>query len=458
MANLSIANDVGLSSSTGSGPIVGDHPDPYQFVTLLSSAGAGTTLTTGTLNVGDAGEFGNCTDATIEVWFQAAAAATAKRNFLSGPEISVGVREWGVEINTTGTIRFYVRNTAGAAILVTSTTALQPGTWYHIVGAADSSAGLVRLYINGVQEASTAWSTAIHVSSFSATAGDMLVGDAAANMALSFCALATYTRFIGASRIAAHYTAGVSGGVSQALPGKRIGDILDQSASVHAPRSLYPGSRTVTSTYFVGQAPLDELRKAVAADNVDAMLFIGASGEWTFLDAANRSSSPYNTIQATFGDAGGAELPYLDLVIDDSDSFLFNEWNVTREQGVKFAGDLGETQTATDATSVSRYFTRPASLSGVPVTTDVDTAAIATAMLAKYKDPMTRITSITLNTLDANAAQAIFRRDLGDKIRVLRTPPGGGARIQEDLWIQKIEISGANDGAPWSVRWGVSPV
>jgi hypothetical protein len=459
MANLSILNNLGLNASTGGGPIVGDHPDPYQFVTLPTSVGGGTTLTTGTLSAGDAGEFGNCTDATIEFWFNPAGAVSANGTIVAGPEISAGVRQWVFEfLTTTSLIRFTVRNSVPTTFQISSTTALQPGTWYHVVGAVDSTGGLVRLYINGVQQASTAWTPSIHVSSFSATAGDMRVGMLVVNQQLSFAALATYTRFIGATRIAAHYTAGASTGIPQQMPGERIGDILDISASVHAPRSLYAGSRIVTASYFVGQAPLDELRKAVAAENVDAMLFIGASGEWTFLDAGNRSGAPYNTVQSTFGDAGGTELPYLDLTVDESDSFLFNEWNVTREQGVKFAGDLGETKTATDATSVSRYFTRPAALSDVPVTTDTDTSAIATAMLAKYKEPAPRITSITLNTLDANTAQEVFRRELGDKIRVLRTPPGGGARIQEDLWIQKIDIAGANDGAPWSVRFGVSPV
>jgi hypothetical protein len=286
----------------------------------------------------------------------------------------------------------------------------------------------------------------------------MKVGDLTANMDVRYAAIATYTRFIGANRIAAHYTAGVSQGVVAAKPRQRIHDILDRSASVHAPRNINAGSRNVTETYFVGQPPLDELRKAVAADNVDAMLFIGSSGEWTFLDAAHRSSSPYNTVQSTFGDAGGSELPYLDLTLDGSDAFIFNEWNVTREQGRKLTNDLGETKTATDATSISRYFNRPASLTDVPVITDTDSTAIATAMLAKYKDPMVRITSISFNTLDSGTALEVFRREIGDKIRVLRTPPGGGARIQEDLWIQKIEISGANDGAPWSVRFGVSPV
>ena len=45
-----------------------------------------------------------------------------------------------------------------------------------------------------------------------------------------------------------------------------------------------------------------------------------------------------------------------------------------------------------------------------------------------------------------------------DRITVKRTAPGGGARISSDLYIQKIEVSGSNDGGPLTVRWGVSPL
>jgi hypothetical protein len=55
---------------------------------------------------------------------------------------------------------------------------------------------------------------------------------------------------------------------------------------------------------------------------------------------------------------------------------------------------------------------------------------------------MERVRPLTMTTDDRNVAAAIFRRELMDKIRVLRTPPRGGARIQQDLWVQKIEISG----------------
>jgi hypothetical protein len=41
---------------------------------------------------------------------------------------------------------------------------------------------------------------------------------------------------------------------------------------------------------------------------------------------------------------------------------------------------------------------------------------------------------------------------------VLRTPPGGGSRIDQTLTIQKIDVSGANNGQPWTIRWRLSPL
>jgi hypothetical protein len=81
---------------------------------------------------------------------------------------------------------------------------------------------------------------------------------------------------------------------------------------------------------------------------------------------------------------------------------------------------------------------------------------IANALLAKYKDPFTRITSITPNMQDDATAQAVLALELGDKVRVLRTPPGGGSRIDQSLWVQKIEITG-EPGQLWSAKLGVSP-
>lgn len=55
-------------------------------------------------------------------------------------------------------------------------------------------------------------------------------------------------------------------------------------------------------------------------------------------------------------------------------------------------------------------------------------------------------------------AEAVLQRELMDKVRILRTPPGGGSRIQQDSFIQKIDISAPGEGEPWTIRWAVSPL
>ena len=43
-------------------------------------------------------------------------------------------------------------------------------------------------------------------------------------------------------------------------------------------------------------------------------------------------------------------------------------------------------------------------------------------MLAKYKDPMTRIVRLELFSTGPGTVGNIFRREIGDRIRVFRTP------------------------------------
>jgi pentose-5-phosphate-3-epimerase len=78
-------------------------------------------------------------------------------------------------------------------------------------------------------------------------------------------------------------------------------------------------------------------------------------------------------------------------------------------------------------------------------------------MLSKYKQPFERVTQITILTVDPGATAAAFRLDIGSRIEVLRTPPGGGARLDQVLFIQKIDVS-ADPSGVWRIVWGVSPV
>jgi hypothetical protein len=264
----------------------------------------------------------------------------------------------------------------------------------------------------------------------------------------SYDEVAFYRREIGIARIQAHYTAGVNRGYPAQDPGARITAVLADSQSI-APTSIRAGSREMHPEFMAGRDVLSTIRRGEEADNVDAVLFVAADGTITFLDDGHRSVSPWNTVQATFDD-DGTDLPYLDVNIDYSEAFLYNEVNATRNQGT--------TTTNSDATSISRYFKRGLSLTDLPLTTDADVSAIATALLAKYKDPMTRIVSLTLDTSVDAVTAAVLPLEIGDRIRVFRSPPGGGARIDQTLFVQKIQIDAANDGAPWRIQLGVSPL
>jgi Concanavalin A-like lectin/glucanases superfamily len=435
------------SVTSVNGPIAGD-PEP---VIQIAATGF---LTTGDLAAGESGDASGLPEMSIETWFDAATIPAANTFIVHGPAAGPN-RQWSLVLNATGTITFGVENTTPSLITVTSPAAISTGTWYHLCGTITS--GLLHLFINGVEVATSgggAWSPAfVATSSYAAGTADMRVGNSGSTITMLYADMAFYRYGLTAARVLAHYTAGRLRGYNQQATGARIGAVLDTVAS-QAPRRIGTGVRSVIPVYMSGQPPLDEIRTAVAAEAVDADFFTASDGTLVFLDSAHRSSSPYDTPQAIFGDAAG-ELGYTDLNLEYADSFIANEWTVTRTGSSQVPG---QTQTASDAASISRYKKRPQSLTGLPVVSDADASTVATAMLAKYKSPMQVITSLTFSTLDPAVAEAIFRRELGDKITVKRTPPGGGARISQDLFIQKIEVSGSNDGGPLVVRFGVSPL
>jgi Concanavalin A-like lectin/glucanases superfamily len=434
-------------SSTASSPIVGEVPVQSAAVTF----GDNDYLTTGALVHGQSGDGGGLGEFTCEGWFKVRIALPPTIDLMRGPPGGgVGAVQWRMQLTSTGAVQSIMRTGAAGATTQTATSVagiIGLNTWYHI--AATVTASLLRVYVNGVQVASTSVSGDMPLID---AGGEMRIGDSGmvgTGTEMDVGRVAFYRAGLDGARVVAHYQAGQQRGFDAQLPGARISSVLD-AASVTTNRTLGTGTRSVTPSYMQGQNPLDEIRTARNADAVDAMFFASRSGVLVFLADGHRSSSPYNTVQATFDD-DGTDLPYVDIGLDYSESFLVNEWNSTR------TGQEAETQTVRDATSIARYRKRSQSLNP-PVLTDGDALTIASAMLAKYKDPMTRVTSITLTTDVPDVAEAIFRRDLGDRIRVFRTPPGGGARIDQTLFIQKIDVTAANDGRPWTVTWGLSPL
>lgn len=443
---------VPTSSSSGgvtAGAIVGDNPTPYAAAALTSASDS---LTTGDLSIGDAGEFGSCAEFAIEFWFLPLGIPGADTSILVAPVSNSGAtRQISLTFKSTGNLMLSVLDDTATLRSITSGSTMVLSVWTHVVLTAQG--GNLTIYLNGVSDATSAsWSTH-SVRPIGSTAGSLDFSINGTSGGYYIAELAVYRVGLASARVSAHYFAGTGCGFRRHAPGERIIAILDAMSS-RAPRSIQAGSRNVIPRYMSGQAPIEEIRRAVEAEDVDAGFFAAADGTLTFLADGHRSSSPYNTVQATFGDGGGAELPYLGFQMDYSEAFLINEWNVTRSA---YGISAATTQTASDATSIGRYFKRSQSLSDVPVTQDSDASTIATELLAKYKDPMQRVTQISPKMADANTAFAVYKLDLMQRIEVLRRPPGGGSAVDQQVFIQSIHHSG-EPGVPPTCTLTVSPL
>lgn len=444
----------GVGGSVGSaflGAIVGEQSEEtYKSMQTQAS----TSLVSADLNPGDGPEAGGLNQLTVEAWL--CCETLANQQILAGPYITGDVnRQYVMSVSSTGAVTFKVHNGAGY-VTATSGLVLQaadfadPASWTHVVGVLDGSN--VNLYINAILVATAAWSATIPAASATTDKAVFEVGDPAATVRISYDELAIYRQALTASRVGAHYNAGVARGFPvRQTTGQRANAVLD-SASNQAPRTIDPGARQMQGRYMVGQDPLSELRVVEKAEAVDTMVFITRRGEVAFLDSAYRGRAGYVAPAITFSD-DGRFLPYMDIGVDYSEAFLANEWNVT------FTG--GTTVTSSDATSLSRYLKRSQSLTDLAVyklPAATDDQVIADAMVAKYREPMLRITSLAPKTSNSDVLEQVFRRDLGDRIRVIRTPDGGGAPIDQQLFIQKIEITGSGQSPILSMVFGVSPV
>jgi len=402
--------------------------------------------------IGDSSEGGDAQgdrNFTVEFWVRTPGGGAGAR-VVRGPSdpgaAPPSYSAWSVGLSAASAILFTTYNAGGGSFVTLTSSVLSLNTWHHIVCTCDTS--FMRIYIDGVLNTSIAGPASIPLAEGWDPA---TIGLTTNSISFDFDEFAFYrSKTLDATRIAAHYQAGTVRGYDQQLSGTRVNAVLDTVTSI-ANRNIQTGSRTVQARFMHGQSPMDELRDAERAEMPDGLLFVNKSGAITLLAADHRSSSPYNTVQATFDD-DGTDLPYADLTVDYSEAFLFNDWNVTRE------GRVGVLQNAQDATSLSRYKKRSQSITDVPVTTNAQASTIGSALLAKYKDPFQRVTTLALDASIPDVTEAVFRRDLGDRIRVFRTPPGGGSRIDQTLFIQKIQIDGDNSLVPWRIQWAVSPL
>jgi hypothetical protein len=225
--------------------------------------------------------------------------------------------------------------------------------------------------------------------------------------------------------------------------GARVTRVLNSVGWPATDRAVAVGNTTLQATTLSGTA-LAELQ--LVADTEIGDLYVDGAGRVVFRNRqALISDARSSTSQATFGDGGGAELPYTDVTPDYDDTQLANLVQAARVGGA--------VQTVQDTTSAAVYLTHTGpNRSDLLMQTDAAALSWAQYVLYQSTNPEYRFSQIVVNPLRSPATlyPQVLGREIGDRITLIRRPPGGGT-ITRDVFIRGIEH--AVTPATWLTTW-----
>jgi hypothetical protein len=226
--------------------------------------------------------------------------------------------------------------------------------------------------------------------------------------------------------------------------GARVSRILDSVAWPSYDRVVSTGNSTLQAT-TMDRSAWEELLKV--QDSEIGEVYVDGSGRLVF---RNRQASMIDLrsamSQAIFGDGVG-ELPFLDTTISYDDTTIANL--------VRIANTGGTQQTVSDAASIQTYLTHTFERTDLLLETDAAAADYAAFILYQSKDPELRFDSMSVNPHDDEPAlfPQVLGRAFGDRITIIRRPPGGGT-VTRDVFIRGVTHSIAATGE-WTTTWAL---
>jgi hypothetical protein len=213
------------------------------------------------------------------------------------------------------------------------------------------------------------------------------------------------------------------------LSGARVTRILDSAGWPVADRVIATGNSPMQATPLSGDA-LSELQNV--ADSEIGELYIDGQGRVVFRNRqAIHTDSRSTTVQATFGNPSTSIAPF-ETKLSSDDATLYNEVLATREGG--------DTQTASDTASQTEFLARTFDSPTLKLETDGEALAWGQWIVYLSKEPETRFDSIQIHC-HANPTTLfpqVLAREIGDRIQIVRRPPGGGTAITRDAFIRGI--------------------
>lgn len=238
----------------------------------------------------------------------------------------------------------------------------------------------------------------------------------------------------------------VPSGAGQAS-GARIGAILDLIGWPAGQRDIDTGTVTLAASTFEGNA-LDQLRDVTQAEV--GQLWAAADGRIRFRDRYGLYLDTASAnVQGTFG-SGPGDLRWVgQLGVSYSKANLINLIRATRDGTTIFE--------SSDEESRNRYGDRSPGQFTLPLETDDQAAAWADYVRARDSVPKLVFTDVVIDVRadETNLYPQVLTRDFGDRIAVVRRPPGVTADTRE-AYIRGIHHSFTAPLA-WQTRWELEP-
>lgn len=231
-----------------------------------------------------------------------------------------------------------------------------------------------------------------------------------------------------------------------ALSGARINALLDLIGWPTGQRDIDTGTITLAETTFEGNV-LNNARDVTQAEV--GQLWARANGDIRFADRYSLYLDG-GTVMGTFG-SGPGELPWVGtLGISYSDANLINLIRAIRDGGTTV-------YESSDEASRSRYGDRSPGQFTLPFDTDDQVAGWTDYVRARDAQPKLVFTDVTIDVRagEASLYPQVLTRDFGERIAVVRRPPGVAADTRE-CWIRGIHHS-FEAPLDFKTRWELEP-
>jgi hypothetical protein len=200
--------------------------------------------------------------------------------------------------------------------------------------------------------------------------------------------------------------------------GTRIGKILDQVSFPASMRTIDTGNTTCIADPGTSRTSLDAIKNAEFSEQ--GAFYINTAGTAVFINRTNVIKK-YGNTPIEFNQSGG--IPYTDLRFAFDDKLIINSSTMTRYGGTA--------QSATDSTSIAKYFPHQLNQSNLVLQTDADALNVAKIYVATRADTTIRIDAMTVDLLDTSVPTAtMLGLDFFSNLKITNIQPDGSTIVK----------------------------